>query len=89
MLGREGADAHTLGRIFVAVVQAVLLCGSDMWVMTPRIVKAFDGFHNRVCHSLMGSQPRKGNDKRWVYPLMLEAMEEVGLQEVDTYFSGC
>ena len=35
ILGREGADRRMTGRFYVAVVQAVLLFGSDMWVMIP------------------------------------------------------
>ena len=32
-LGREGADRRTLGRFYVAVVQAVLLFGSKTWFL--------------------------------------------------------
>ena len=35
ILGREGADRRTLGRFYVAVVQTVLLFGSETWVLTP------------------------------------------------------
>ena len=37
VLVREGADARTLGIIYMEMVQAVMLYGSEMWVMTPRI----------------------------------------------------
>ena len=37
ILGREGADRRTAGRFYVAVVQEVLLFGSEMWVMTPQL----------------------------------------------------
>ena len=37
MLSKEGADAQTLKRIYGAVVQAVILYGPEMWVMTPLI----------------------------------------------------
>ena len=35
ILSREGADARTLGQIYLAVVQSVLLYGSETWVLTP------------------------------------------------------
>ena len=35
ILGREGSDRRTVGRFYVAVVQAVLLFVSETWVMTP------------------------------------------------------
>ena len=38
-LGREGAGTRTAGRFYVAVVKAVPMFGSEMWVMTPRMEK--------------------------------------------------
>ena len=35
ILGREGAEPRISGLFFNAVVQAVLLFGSEMWVLTP------------------------------------------------------
>ena len=35
ILGREGADKGMSGRLHVAVVQVVLLFGSETWVLTP------------------------------------------------------
>ena len=32
---REGASTRVLGAFFKMVVQAILLFGSDMWVITP------------------------------------------------------
>ena len=40
------------------------------------------GFHNRVACRLMGRKPRRGRYSRWLYPPLVEAMEEVLLQEV-------
>ena len=37
VLGREGADAGKLGLFYVAVVQTVLLYGSETWVIYQRI----------------------------------------------------
>ena len=34
VLIREGADARTLGRIYMALVQAVMLYGLETWLMT-------------------------------------------------------
>ena len=35
----------------------------------------------------MGQQNWRGSDGVWFYPLLAEAMEEVGLQEVENYVS--
>ena len=87
LLRREGADARTLGRIYVALVQVVFLYELEMWVMTSHIGRALGGFQQRVACSLMAQKPQRGFDGRWVYPLIAEATEEAGLQEVETYIS--
>ena len=87
VLSREGADARTSGRIFVAVVQTVLLYRSETWEMTPHIGKVLVRFHHRVAGRLTVQQPQRWRDGGWVYPPLAEEMEEALLQEVETYAS--
>ena len=79
VLSREVAGARTLGIIYVAVVQVVLLYGLDMWVLTPRIGRLLGGFHQRVYLSLVGRQHWRWKEGGWVYLLMSESMAEVEL----------
>ena len=46
ILGSEGADRRMTGRFYVVVVQAVLIFGSDRWVLTPWFEKSLEGFHH-------------------------------------------
>ena len=62
LLRREGADARTLGMFYVAVVQAVLIYRSEMWVMSPRIGKMLGGFYHWVAHRLTGWQAKRRLD---------------------------
>ena len=71
----------------MAVFQAVLLYGSETWVMTPRIGSTLGIFHHRVARILTVRQLRRVIDGRWGFPLLAEAMEESVLQEVETYVS--
>ena len=80
-------DAWTLESIYVAVVQAVLLYISETWVMTPSIVRDLGIFYHRVARRLLGRKLRRVIDGIWRYPRLAEAMEEAGLQDVDTYVS--
>ena len=43
ILGIEGGKPRVSGRLFKAVVQAVILFGLDMWVTTPHIVRSLGG----------------------------------------------
>ena len=66
VLGREGADALTLGMFYMEVVQAVLLYGLETWVMLPHIGRTLGVFHHRVVRRLTGRQPRRGLEGSWV-----------------------
>ena len=74
VLGREGTDARTSGSIYVVVVQAVLMYGSDTWVMTLRIGSTLGGLYHRVARRLKGRKPWRGVDGSWVYPPLAESM---------------
>ena len=89
VLSREGADGRTLGQIYLAVLQLVLLYVSETWAMTPHNRRVLGRFHHRVDHRLTVRQPRRGTDGVWIYPLLEDAVAEAGLQEVDTYVSFC
>ena len=45
-------------------------------------------FHHRVARGLTVWQPRKGCHGGWFYPPLDDALEEAGLQEMETYASG-
>ena len=87
LLTREGADAPLYGRVYVEVVQAVMLYRSDTWVMTPHIGRSLGGSHHRVDRRLMGRQPWRGWYSGWMYPPLESTMAETLLLEVETYFS--
>ena len=85
VLGREGSDARMLGIFYVAAAQAVLLYGSETWVMYPQIGKTLGRFHHQMDRILMEQQPTRRLDGTWDYPPLAEAMPEAGIQEVETY----
>ena len=47
ILGQEGSDPMISGLFFKAVVQVVLIFGSDMWVLTHRIERDLGSFQHR------------------------------------------
>ena len=79
VLSREGTDAWTLGQIYLAVVQSVMMYGSETWVMTPHIGRVLRGFQDRVALRLTGRQPWRGRDGVWVYPPLEDTTVEAGL----------
>ena len=63
ILGREGADKRTAKRFYVAVVQAVLLFGSETWVLTPRLEKSLERFHHQAARRMVGMGPKIQQDR--------------------------
>ena len=65
VLRREGAYPKVSRTFYIAVTQAVLLFGSETWVLTARIEKSLDSFQSRVARKLTGRQPRRRKDGTW------------------------
>ena len=76
------------GKLYVGVVQAVLLFGSEIWVMTLQREKAIMGFHHREVRLMAGIVPKFQLNGTWIYQLIGEALTKVGLEEIRLYITG-
>ena len=96
----EGADPRTSGRLYVALVQYLLLFGSETWVVMSHIFRAMWSLHNRGPRQISGRMPQRLENLGWDYPLIGEALEDAGLETigihinlrhntVDKYISAC
>ena len=54
VLSRTGASPRTSSMFYKAVVQSVLLYGSETWTLSATMLKVLRGFHNRVARKLSG-----------------------------------
>ena len=59
ILGWEGSITRVSGTLLKAVIQEVFLFGSEMWVMTHRMVWALGRFQNRAARQITGRQPQQ------------------------------
>ena len=59
ILGREGSDPRISGLFFRTVTHAVLLFGSETWVLTPHMDQALGRFQHRVVEPITRRQPRR------------------------------
>ena len=53
-----------LRTFYTAVTQAVLLFGSETWVVTAMMEKVMNSFQSRVARKLTGRQPRRRKDNK-------------------------
>ena len=85
VLYREGADMKTMGQFYKAVVQAVLLCGSEIWTLTKMVVKMLDSFHKKCARFIAGEFIHRTKDGEWHLPRSKDVLEKCGLMEISAY----
>ncbi len=69
-----------------AVVQSVLLYGSESWVINPALLARLEGFHIRAAWRMaVDNRPKRGAHMVWTYPRSADVLEEVGLRKMEEY----
>ena len=72
--------------LYKAVVQSVLLFGSETWALTESSLRVLEGFHIRSAYRMATvNVPRKLNNNTWFYPENEDVLEEVGLFTIREY----
>ena len=85
ILKREGANAKTMGKFYVTVVQAVLLYGADSWVVSKGNMRKLQSFHRRAVRYMTNQHITKRGEGDWVYPDHGELERQCGLHPIATY----
>jgi hypothetical protein len=62
ILRAENASPKVCGVFYIAIVQAVLLFGSETWKVSPLSLKSLEGFHIRAARRMAGKMPTKNPD---------------------------
>ena len=57
-----------MARFYLATIQAVLLYGTDSWVVSHRSMQELDNFHKRAVQHMTGKDIRKVASGEWHYP---------------------
>jgi hypothetical protein len=85
ILSREGATTSTMAYFYKAVVQAVLLYGSESWVITERMRKAVESFHNRCARFITGEHIRQKPNGEWILPPTTEVLKKCKMRTILEY----
>ena len=85
LLAREGASPRVSSMFYKAIIQSVLLYGSETWVISSSMLKTLEGFHSRVARRLTGRRPRRRRDGTWSYPDTAETLRRAGLEPMAVY----
>ena len=73
------------GLFLKAAIQAIMLFGSETWVVTPCMSKALEGFQTQLARRLMGQIPQRTIYGMWRYTSMAVAREAAGFLKMEEY----
>ena len=79
-------NSKVMAKFYLTIVQAVLLYGSDSWVIKRRDQDALRSFHRRAVRYMTGQHIRK-LESQWTYPNHESLLKECGLLELDVYIA--
>jgi hypothetical protein len=82
---KTGVDPRQIGLFYKTIVQAVLLHGSESWVITPQLLSILNGWHHRMARRIFGLMPTREHDGTWYYPPITDALEIAGLYTISKY----
>ena len=86
VLQRENAPPRVSAKFYKAIVQSVLLYGSETWVLSPAALARLEGFHIRAAYRMAKEHvPRRGPLQQWVYPSSEAVLEECGMHTIEHY----
>merc|ERR1712086_342394 len=85
ILNRQEVPAPVAGMFYQAVVAAVLLYGSESWVLPPSALKVLEGFHVEASRRMTGMLPQRRTVGPWVYPRSADVLAAARLRPVATY----
>ena len=70
------------GNFYKVVAQAVLLFGSETWVLTQSMEKSLESLQSRLERRLTGKQPQRRTDGSWDYSPLVEALGGAGVEGI-------
>jgi hypothetical protein len=82
----ENTSPRVAAKFYKAVVQAVLLYGSETWNLTKAALARLEGFHIRAAYKMARvHRPKKGAHGLWQYPKSADVLEECGMRSIAEY----
>ena len=79
VLGKTGAPIKARAMMYKLVVQAVLLYGRKIWVVTDSIRTVLEVFHHRITRRIVGMTERKGNCRGWGWTFVDVELDTTGI----------
>ncbi len=82
----ENTKPRVAAKFYKAVVQAILLYGSETWNISKTALARLEGFHIRAAYWMARiHRPKKGAFSVWSYPKTANMLEECGMHSIAEY----
>jgi hypothetical protein len=84
VLRAENVPHRIAVKFYEAVVQAMLLYGSETWVLLTAALASLEGFHICAAYRMaVKHKPRKGPGNTWSYPKSKDLLEKCGMSTTE------
>jgi hypothetical protein len=83
LLLKKSASPKTMAKFYKAIVQSVLLYGSESWVLSAHSIRKLESFHRRCPRCITGRHIHPNEEGIWIYPSSAETLEIAGLLPID------
>ncbi len=86
MLTANKTPPKVSAKFYMAIVQSVLLYGSETWNLTTIALAWLEGFHIHAAYQMVEKhKPKKGPHHKWAYPQSFNALQECGMATILHY----
>ena len=65
MIRKTGVTLNSQAMVYKAVVQVVILYGSEIWVVTDTIMVVLEGFRHSIPIRIVGMMAQMGAGREW------------------------
>ncbi len=90
VLRSENAPLPIAAWFYQAIVQAILLYGSETWVISRTALARLKGFHIRAAYRMAKvNKPKRGPGNVWEYPRSVDILTECGMKTMEEYILIC
>ena len=87
ILAANGATPKIMARFYLAIVQAILLYGSETWVLSKRDLGRLEAFHKRCARNIAHRPITRQLDGTWIHPPTQEILQICHLSPIQTYIA--
>ena len=87
VLCRDKSSTRTMGYFYKAIIQSILLYGSESWVLTDSMLMKLEAFHKKIARNITNChiRPDPQNEGEWIYPDTESVLKKASLLPIEEY----